>query len=203
MLSSKRLRSEVGTQLEESDAKLVQLCLAKDSLAWEQLVRTHARKILNMAYRYTGNNAVAEELTQDIFLKVYQNLSSFSSGRGSFQSWIMSVGRNHIVDYWRAHKREKEEVPLEEPGLPETKSTGIHPFKALYTKEKGELLESALEELPLELKEAVILRDIEELSYQEIVDLVNIPEGTVKSRINRGRIRLAQVLRKRDLNELL
>ena len=156
-----------------------------------------------MAYRYTGNHAVAEELTQDIFLEVYQNLSGFSAGHGSFQSWIMSVSRNHIVDYWRAHKREKGEVPLEAPGMPEAKSTGIHPFKALRTKETGELLDSALEELPLELKEAVILRDIEDLSYQEIADLVDIPEGTVKSRINRGRIRLARVLRKRDLDELL
>ena len=188
--------------MEESDAKLVQLCLAKDSQAWEQLLRTHARKILNMAYRYTGNHAVAEELTQDIFLKVYQNLSSFSIGRGSFQSWIMSVGRNHIVDYWRAHKREKDEVPLEEPDVPEARSARNHPFRTLHNKERGALLESALAELPLELKEAVVLRDIEELSYQEIADLANIPEGTVKSCINRGRIRLAQVLRKRDMNEL-
>ena len=156
-----------------------------------------------MAYRYTGNHAVAEELTQDIFLKVYQNLTSFSTGRGSFQSWIMSVGRNHIVDYWRAHKRQKEEVPLEESGIPETRSTGIHPFEALHTKEKGELLDSALEELPLELKEVIILRDIDDLSYREITDLASIPEGTVKSRISRGRIRLAGILRKRQLHELL
>ncbi len=189
--------------MEESDAKLVQLCLSKDPLAWEQLIRTHGRKILNMAHRYTGNHAVAEELTQDIFLKVYQNLSRFASGRGSFQSWIMSVGRNHIVDYWRAHRREKEEVPLDEPGVPETKSTRIHPFKAMHTKEQGKLLESALQELPLELKEAVILRDIEDLTYHEIAELVNIPEGTVKSRINRGRVRLAGILRKRQLHELL
>ncbi len=146
--------------------------------------------------------AVAEELTQDIFLKIYQKLSSFAPGRGSFQSWIMSVGRNYIIDYWRAHKLEKEIVPLEEPGLPEVRSTGLHPFEALHTKEKGKLLESALEELPLELKEAIILRDIEDLSYQEITDLLKIPEGTVKSRINRGRIRLAGILRKRQEHEL-
>jgi len=150
-----------------------------------------------MAYHYTNNYSVSQELTQDIFLKVYENFSAFRPESGSLQNWIMRVGRNLIIDYYRAHKREKNVAGSEElDTLDFHKDSDIPgPFENLYLKEKASLLQLGLEKLSLELKEAVILRDIQGFTYQEIADLLEIPEGTVKSRINRGRVELAKALR--------
>jgi RNA polymerase sigma-70 factor, ECF subfamily len=152
---------------------------------------------MNMAFRYTGSYSVAEELTQEVFLKVYQNLPAFRPQAGSLQNWVMRVGRNLIIDYYRAHKREKNVAGSEELEVLDfgADSHTPNPFENLYMREKAQFLYRGLERLSPELKEAVILRDIEGLAYQEIADLLQIPEGTVKSRINRGRIELAKVLR--------
>jgi RNA polymerase sigma-70 factor (ECF subfamily) len=150
-----------------------------------------------MAYHYTSNYSVSQELTQDIFLKVYENLAAFRPESGSLQNWIMRVGRNLIIDYYRAHKREKNVAGSEElDTLDFQKDSKVpDPFENLYLKEKASFIQAGLETLSPELKEAVILRDIQGNAYQEIADLLNIPEGTVKSRINRGRVELAKALR--------
>ncbi len=185
-------------QLQPSDAKLVERCLGGDARAWESLVQLYGRRIINMAYHYTGRLDVAEELTQDIFLKVYQNLRSYSPSTGSLRNWIMRVARNLIIDHYRANKRDKQVAGSEELEVLdfEMESQTATPFENLYLKEKANYLMRGLENLTPELKEAVILRDIEGLSYQEIAAMLDIPEGTVKSRINRGRIELAKVLRR-------
>ena len=153
-----------------------------------------------MAYHYTNNYSVAQELTQDIFLKVYQNLGAFKPESGSLQNWIMRVGRNLIIDHYRAHKREKHVAGSEELEILDFKqeSKDPNPFENLYLKEKAEFLQSGLEKLSRELREAVILRDIQGFAYQEMAELLDIPEGTVKSRINRGRVELAKALRRRQ-----
>ncbi|UCF39117.1 MAG: sigma-70 family RNA polymerase sigma factor [Acidobacteriota bacterium] len=180
------------------DAKLVQSCMEGDARAWESFIRTYSGRLINMAYRYTNSYSVAEELTQDVFLKIYQNLSSFRPSAGSLQSWVMRVGRNLVIDHYRSHKKEKnvagsEELEVMELGAaPKTAS----PFESLYLREKAEFLQSGLAQLSPELKEAILLRDLEGFAYQEIAEMLEIPEGTVKSRINRGRIELAKVLRR-------
>lgn len=151
-----------------------------------------------MAYRYLGNYAVAEEVTQDIFVKIYQNLGSYRPQAGSFQNWVMRVGRNLIIDYYRSHWREKHVAGSEEL---EALDFGPHlqdgsPFETVERREQIELLWKGLQQLSPELREAVVLRDIQGHTYQEIADILQIPEGTVKSRINRGRIELAKVLRR-------
>jgi len=180
--------------LQASDVNLVNRCLEGDSQAWEVIVRAYTGRLLNMGYQYLGSYAVAEELTQDIFLKVYQNLGSFHPETGSLKSWIMRVGRNLIIDYYRAHKREKNVAGSEELEVLDLKSDSKNetPFENLYLAEKAEFLYSLLEKISPELREAVILRDIEGLAYQEISDRVGIPVGTVKSRINRGRLELSR-----------
>jgi RNA polymerase sigma-70 factor (ECF subfamily) len=152
-----------------------------------------------MAYRYAGNYSVAEELTQDIFLKVYQNLASFRADSGSLQSWILRVGRNLAIDYYRAHKKEKHVAGSEELEVLDFKQESSFggPFESLHLQERAERLQWGLKGLSDELREAVLLRDIEGFSYREIADMVGIPEGTVKSRINRGRIELARRLRRK------
>ena len=186
--------------MQGSDAKLVKRCVNGDARAWEGLVRTYSGRLINMAYHYTGNYSVAEELTQEIFLRVYENLSKFRPETGSLQNWVLRVGRNLIIDYYRAHKREKNVAGSDELDTLDFQkdSKSASPFDNLYLKEKATLIQTGLEKLSPELKEAVVLRDIEGFAYQEIADLLAIPEGTVKSRINRGRIELAKALRQQE-----
>jgi RNA polymerase sigma-70 factor (ECF subfamily) len=179
----------------ETEQKLAERCLSGDPEAWETLVRTYSKRIYNLAYRFTKKFHAAEELTQDVFVKIYQNLGSFRPESGSLQSWIMRVGRNLIIDQYRhshweknvAGSEELETVDFEDKERPDS-------YQTLFQREKAKLLMDGLHSLPEELKQAVLLRDLEEMTYQEIADLLRIPEGTVKSRINRGRIELARVL---------
>ena len=179
-----------------ADAKLVQRCVQGDARAWEGLIRMYSGRLMNMAYRYTGNFSVAEELTQEVFIKVYQKLYSFKPDSGSLQNWILRVGRNLVIDHYRSHKREKHVAGSEELEALDFSddSQTRNPFETVHLKEKAEFLYRGLEKISPELKEAVLLRDIEGFAYQEIAEMLEIPEGTVKSRINRGRIELAKAL---------
>lgn len=183
--------------MHESDAKLVERCLAGHTQSWEYLLQAHSRRLFNVAYRYTGRMDVADELTQEIFLKVYQNLTKFDPGAGSLSNWMMRVGRNLIIDYYRAHKHDKAVAGSQElealDFAVDTNQPG--PFENLHQRERAEYLMSGMKLLTTELREAVLLRDMEGLTYQEIADLLKIPVGTVKSRINRGRVELSRVLR--------
>jgi RNA polymerase sigma-70 factor (ECF subfamily) len=182
----------------ETEQKLAQRCASGDPEAWETLVQTYNKRIYNLAYRFTRRFDVAEELTQDVFLKVYQNLDSFRSESGSLQSWIMRVGRNLIIDRYRQTYREKNVAGSEELEVidfADEKKSSVP--DNIYHRETVEFLTQALDLLPADLKQAVILRDLEEMSYQEIAELLQIPEGTVKSRINRGRIELSRTLHRR------
>lgn len=180
------------------EGKLVERCLQGDDAAWEAVVTTYTRRVYNLGYRYTGQRDLAEDLTQEIFVRVYQNLKSYRPDAGSLQNWILKVGRNLIIDHYRQTRRyqhsggseELEHLDLKDEKLP-------NPFRVVEQSEASRFLHDGLQSISAELKEAVILRDLEGLTYQEIAELLNIPEGTVKSRINRGRIELARLLSKR------
>lgn len=180
------------------DNKLVERCLQGDDAAWETIVNMYAKRIYNLSYRYTGRRDEAEDLTQEIFIRLYQNLTSFRSDAGNFQNWVFRVGRNLIIDHYRHGRRfqqsagteEMEEMKLEDDKLP-------NPHRMIEQDEASRFLRDGLQALAPELKEAIVLRDLEGMAYQEIADLLGIPEGTVKSRINRGRIELAKLLSKR------
>jgi len=158
----------------------------------------YAKRVYNLSYRYTGRREEAEDLSQEIFIRVYQNLNSFRSDVGSFQSWVLKVGRNLIIDHYRQSRRfqhsagseEMESMKLEDDKLP-------NPERLLEQDEASRFLRDGLQSLPPELKEAIILRDLEGMAYQEMADMLGIPEGTVKSRINRARLELARLLTKR------
>lgn len=197
-------RHEKESELVETDSKLVERCLKGDARSWEALLNTYSGRIFNMAYRYTGRFDLSEELTQDVFVKIYENLRAFRPETGSLQNWMMRVGRNLIIDNYRATRKEKNVAGSEELEVLDFKvesAGGSSPFEDLYSKERAEYLMSGLMELTPELREAVILRDIEGMAYQDIADLLGIPDGTVKSRINRGRIELAKVLRRKKAEE--
>ncbi len=180
------------------EEKLVERCLQGDDAAWEAIVNSYGRRIYNLSYRYTGRTAEAEDLTQDIFIRVYQNLKSFHAGSGTFQSWILKIGRNLIIDHYRQTRRYQQSAGTEEleaMQLPDEKVTSPH--RAVEQSEASRFLRDGLQALSPELKEAIVLRDLEGMAYQEIAEILSIPEGTVKSRINRGRLELAKLLTKR------
>ena len=180
------------------EQKLVERCLQGDDAAWEAVVISHGKRIFNLSYRYTNRKEEAEDLTQEILIRVYQNLKSFRSEAGSFQSWVLRVARNLIIDRYRQSRRFAQTGGSEElETLNLTDNKVPNPQRVAEQNEASRFLRNGLQALSPELKEAIILRDLEGMAYQEIAGLLQIPEGTVKSRINRGRVELAKVLIKR------
>jgi len=191
-----------GRPLEIDWSHIVRRCMDGDSGAWAELVRTHHRRVYGLCYRFTGNPADAEDLTQDVFLKVYSNLSSFDTGRGSLQVWITTMTRNLLVDNFRRTRNQRATGSLDD-GWETTEelrpidrltASGPSPHESAAQKELAKMVQNALARVSVELREAVILRDLQDLDYKEIAQVLGIPEGTVKSRISRGRAELARLL---------
>jgi RNA polymerase sigma-70 factor (ECF subfamily) len=178
---------------------LIEKCLDGDQAAWEQIVRQHWRKVFNVAYKFVGSHEQAEDLTQDIFLKIFRSLETFDR-RANFQTWLISVSRNLCIDHYRSVRKERQTIDRDVPAENLSPvSTTVSPLAALENRDLAALLRQALQTLPQSLRMAVLLRDIQELSYLEIAERLRLPEGTVKSRINRGRKELArQILRLRE-----
>jgi RNA polymerase sigma-70 factor, ECF subfamily len=180
------------------DSKLVERCLLGDDAAWEAVVKSYGKRIYNLSYRYTNRRDEAEDLTQEIMIRVYQNLKSYRAESGGFQNWLLRVARNLIIDHYRQVRRypqaggseELETMNIADDKLP-------NPQRAVEQVEASRFLQDGLQSLSPELKEAIILRDLEGMAYNEMADLLKVPEGTVKSRINRGRLELAKLLTKR------
>jgi RNA polymerase sigma-70 factor (ECF subfamily) len=175
---------------------LIQRCLQGDQRAWDLIVRQYWRKVFNVAYKFVGKHDEAEDLTQDIFLKIFKSLDSFDR-RANFQTWLISVSRNLCIDHYRSVRKERDTIDrgIDAADLSPA-STDAGPIAALEQRDRVVLLRQALAALPETLRTAVLLRDIQELSYQEIADQLRLPEGTVKSRINRGRTELARQIRR-------
>lgn len=175
---------------------LIQSCLRGDQLAWNQIVQQYRRKVFNVAYKFVGRHDEAEDLTQDIFLKVFRSLGTFDR-RANFQTWLISVSRNLCIDHYRSVRKEREAIDRGvDPHELEAVSRDGGPVAALEQRDRVTLLRQALASLPETLRTAVLMRDIEERSYREIADRLRLPEGTVKSRINRGRAELARQIRR-------
>ena len=200
--ASQNLR-EVGGRLEEHalTAALVRRCIGGDADAWEQLVRQHHRRVYNICYRFTGSSTTAEDMTQEVFIKVYRTLSSYDLARGSFNTWLTTLSRNLLVDHFRRSRQERMTDSLENsenedaPALGERiEDRGPSPETQFSRGETRDLVQSALQRLSPDLREAVILRDLRDMDYKEIAEVLKVPTGTVKSRINRGRTELARVL---------
>jgi RNA polymerase sigma-70 factor (ECF subfamily) len=175
---------------------LIERCLNGDQAAWEEIVRVHRRKVFNIAYKFVGRHDLAEDLTQDVFLKLYRSLDTFDR-RANFQTWLISVSRNLCIDHYRSVRKEREIVNRDvDPDdlTPPSKERSAQ--VVLEQRDRVRLLRQALDMLAPTLRTAVLLRDIHELSYQEIAQRLALPEGTVKSRINRGRTELARQFRR-------
>jgi RNA polymerase sigma-70 factor (ECF subfamily) len=181
----------------DPDFNLVERCLSGDEAAWETLVRTHTRRVYGFCYRFTGKDSEAQDLTQEVFLRVFRALKSYRSDEGAFATWLARLSRNLLIDHYRRTRQDRATDSIEEqlPMIEERTATSARPEGLLAGREASEILQNALQRLSPDLREAVILRDLQEMEYREIAEVLKVPEGTVKSRLNRGRAELARVLR--------
>jgi RNA polymerase sigma-70 factor, ECF subfamily len=181
------------------DLAIVSRCLGGDESAWEELIRVHSRRVYGLCFRFTNSGSEAQDLTQEVFLRVFRTLKTFRAAEGSFATWLTRVTRNLLIDNYRRTRQERVTDSIEEQ-LPVIEEEGaaasVKPDQMLAGREATEILNAALQTLSPDLREAVILRDLQEMEYREIANVLEIPEGTVKSRINRGRAELARRLKK-------
>ena len=186
------------TAAEINGAELVRRARAGDGAAWEEIVVGFSRRIFNLAYRFTSSIDAAEDLTQEVFIRIYKTLDQYDAKQGDLSNWLMRLARNLIIDDYRHRQRNPQNTMADDVDehAYHLRSAGTSAHKELERRELAAQVQEGIDKLPSDLRTCVILRDIEEMSYQEIVDVLQIPEGTVKSRINRGRIELAKILRR-------
>ena len=183
---------------------LVRRCVSGDAAAWEEIVQRYHRRIYSVCYRFAGDAENAQDLTQEVFIKIYRTLNTYDSGKGAFMTWVTTITRNLLVDHFRKSKGDRitdslDSVPEHEDAQPlseQIADRGVSPDGAVQRRETGEMVHLALQKLSPELREAVILRDLQDMDYREIATALRVPEGTVKSRINRGRAELARLLQR-------
>jgi RNA polymerase sigma-70 factor (ECF subfamily) len=188
---------QLEAKMTSDDVELVDRCRNRDGSAWEEIVSLYSRRVFNLAYRFTSEMESAEDLTQDVFIKIFRSLDQFDPTQGDLSRWLMRIARNLIIDDYRKRQRNPQHSRAEDlddydfrlHSGEESVQTGME------RGERAALVHEAIGGLTHDLRECVILRDIEEMTYQEIAEHLEIPEGTVKSRINRGRIELAKRLR--------
>ena len=200
-VAGSRARQNLIEKILDQDSSLVERCLGGDDAAWEDLVRLHTRRVYGLCYRFTGSDAEAQDLTQEVFLRIFRSLRSFRSAEGSFVTWLARLTRNLLIDHYRRTRQERVTDSIEEqlPMLEEHVSPAARPEGMVAGREASEILQAALQKLSPELRETVILRDLQEMEYREIAQVLKVPEGTVKSRLNRGRGELGRILRKQKL----
>jgi len=150
-----------------------------------------SKRIYNIALNFFGNGDDAADITQDIFLKVYNNIDKFKEEK-NFHSWILKISKNYCIDHWRKNKMNVNRVDFNDRMMKVEQTpedSVIKEFDLLVLRNRLSLLDPVLRLL-------LIMRDIQDFSYKDIADNLNIPLGTVKSRINRARIKLAKIFLK-------
>ncbi len=178
-------------------AALAARCLAGDAQAWEQLASSQHRRIYGICYRFTGSQSDAEDLTQEAFLKMYRNLASFDPAKGGFTTWLTTLTRNLLVDNYRRNRMDRVSDSLDETLDGEDEGATKASRLADGGKSQEQLVSGQQLRAQIQAaREAVILRDLEDMDYKEIAEVLGIPQGTVKSRISRGRAELARLLQR-------
>jgi RNA polymerase sigma-70 factor (ECF subfamily) len=198
----------VEARVEEAQvvAQLVRRCAQGDVTAWEEIVQRFHRRIYNICYRFAGSADDAQDLTQEVFIKVYKTVGSFDGDKASFNTWVTTVTRNLLVDHFRKTRNDRATDSIDaSQGADEDGPTladrlasdgSENPQKHVESRERREMVQRALQQISPDLREAVILRDLQDMDYREIAQVLKVPEGTVKSRINRGRAELARLLQR-------
>jgi RNA polymerase sigma-70 factor (ECF subfamily) len=163
---------------------------------WDEIVRTHSVRVYRLAYRLTGNQHDAEDLTQEVFVRVFRSLSSYTPG--TFEGWLHRITTNLFLDGARRKQRIRFEGLADEVAhrLPGSEPTPAEAFDDTHLDDD---IQAALKALPPEYRAAVVLCDIEGFSYEEIAATLGVKIGTVRSRIHRGRAQLRGALEHRRL----
>jgi RNA polymerase sigma-70 factor (ECF subfamily) len=168
-------------------------CLVGSQSAWKTLVDAYARRIFNMAYQFCGSREEAEDRTQEVFLKLHGALPKYDFGK-NFTAWLLTLAKNHLIDEYRRTKWERtQRDEFDERVLSQAAHSG--PEDSLVAQETRTLVWEGLNRLSAEMRMVIILRDLQGKSYEEVAEILGLPLGTVKSRVNRARIQLAHVLR--------
>jgi len=178
--------------------KFVRECQSGSAQAWDELVRRHRRRIYNQCYRFTRRVCDAQDLTQEVLLRVYCTLGSFREEELSFVAWLNLVTRNLLIDHYRKTRRERMMLTLDVAALRTGHIVTMkeNPAVRYERSERSGILRKALTKLPEELCETVFLYEIQGLSYGETALRTGVPVGTVKSRLHRGRAALGHLLRR-------
>lgn len=188
-------------------SELIQLCLSGDDQAWANLVEEYRGLVYSICYLFCGSTQDADDLVQDTFLKIWMNLGSYDPSRGELKGWIATVTRNQRVDRFRRSGQQRltdsmdsvcssgrsdqsDAMPLAHR-IPDTRPT---PHEAAVTREITAIVSRAVDKISPEMREVVTMRFVHGFDNQEIAHCLRIPEGTVKSRTNRGRAQLATLL---------
>jgi RNA polymerase sigma-70 factor (ECF subfamily) len=175
----------------DQDLELIAKFKSGDLGGFEMLVKKYQNMVVNVVYSLTANRHDAEDIAQDVFMKVYHNISSFRA-EAKFSSWLYRIAVNTSYDYLRRNKLKP--VSIDE----------FENFDIADTRQNGDLLaqelvQQALTKIPYEYRSALVLKEIEGLSYQEIAEALKISIGTVESRIFRGRQMLKDILSKKGV----
>ena len=166
-------------------------------------MRLHNRRIYNLCYRFTSSPDDAQDLTQEVFIRVYKTMGSYNVEKGAFTTWLTTLTRNLLVDHFRRSKQDRITDSIDASMREDDDSMALidrledpkpNPDDRLASKETQRMVQLALARISPDLREAVILRDLQDMDYKEIAVVLRVPEGTVKSRINRGRMELARLL---------
>ncbi|MBN2135782.1 MAG: RNA polymerase sigma factor [Acidobacteria bacterium] len=183
--------------IEPDDTELIKRSLKHDEDAQTTLMTRYYKKVYNISYKFVGKFSEAEDLTQEIFFKVFSQLDKYNLD-GNFQFWLQRVAKNHCIDHYRKTRKEKQLLLQQQPEIPAKDDNLVDQQEILERKEKMKEILSYINDLPPSLKDCLVMRDLQGYSYQEISSILNLPVGTVKSRINRSRKELIDKLK---LNE--
>ena len=187
--------SEMNDKFKFSDEKLIARFQEGDINAYNELVKRYKDRLLNFVFRYFNNVEQAEDVVQDTLIKLYTH-ASYYKNVAKFSTWIFTIAKNNALTELRKNKRKKTDSLWTDDG----KFIDISSKEeSLESKVQNEIaidqLNKFLDEIPENFRIAVVLRDFQELSYEEISKILEIPIGTIKSRINRGRIQLAEKMK--------
>ncbi len=163
--------------------------------AWAELIERYGRRIYNIAFQFAGNTAEAEDLTQEIFLKLYRNLGRYR-GDVPLAGWTLRLSRNLCVDHYRRTRTERRTVVVSDEVL-RRQAGDMNTAARAERRERLRMVYQALEEMPEAFAEILMLRDLQGLSYADICVFLDLPEGTMKSRLRRARLELMRRIDRR------
>lgn len=188
--------------LNQQEISLIEKSSKGDVGSFEELIQPYQKKAFNIAYRMLGNVEDASDVTQEALIKIYKSLDKYQ-GKSSFSTWVYSIVNNTCIDYIRKNKKGNvvyldQEIQAKDRSYKMELSDEMNTPEYLFEKQETQkIVQDAINQLNVDHREIIVLRDINGFSYQEIATMLNCSEGTVKSRINRARGHLKVLLEKR------